>query len=84
MKLTISSAIIPVALIPIASVAKVLGVSAEEATSWCESRHLLATLHLGHWWVSVADLTDFVERSTWKLVALAPSFRPARPRRRPE
>jgi len=84
MNLTISSASIPMALIPLHAVAKVLGVTADEAAGWCESRQMLATLHLGHWWVSVADLTEFVERSTWKLVAPAPSFRPARSRRRPE
>jgi hypothetical protein len=79
MILTISSASVPIALIPLASVADTLGVSVEQAALWCERGQLPATGHLGHWWVSVADLTRFVERSTWQLVA-PPS--PPAPRRR--
>jgi hypothetical protein len=75
MKLTIASASVPAALIPLAAVADVVGVDIGQAAAWCESGQLTATSHLGHWWVSVGDLSAFVERSTWKLVGPPPDKR---------
>ena len=67
--LTIATPALPVALIPLASVSSVLGVSVEQLALWCETGQLVASKHEGRWWVSVADMTTFVERSTWELVA---------------
>ena len=81
MILTIAPASIPEALIPIASVVDVLGVDAEQVNAWCSSGKLRAVGYLGCWWVSVGDLTDFVERSSWSFVAPPPDKpRPGRGR----
>ena len=109
MQLTISSASVPVALIPLAVVASTLNVSASQAVDWCRSGQLMTQtsprvsavtlaerltlsiaasspknvpLRTSAWWVSVAALTTFVERSKWQLVEAAPARIPSRGRRR--
>jgi hypothetical protein len=69
MILTIANASVPQALIPVASVVEVLGVDSFQVHAWCSTGKLRAVKHLGHWWVAVDDLTDFVERSSWQFVA---------------
>lgn len=84
MILTIAPGVMPLALIPISSVAFFLGVSVEQAAAWCDSGQLHGTRHEGHWWVSSFDLTQFVQDAKWQLVEPPSPPRPvlARGRRR--
>lgn len=69
MILTIANSSVPKAMIPVASVVDVLGVDSEQVIGWCSIGKLRAVKHLGHWWVTIGDLTDFVERSSWTFAA---------------
>lgn len=77
MKLTIPKSSLPVAHLPLESIAPILGVSLDEAALWCKSGQLPAIWHKHRWWVQGVDLSRFVERCTWKLVA-PPSSAPRR------
>lgn len=66
-KLSLCLNTVPQAYIPLTEAVRVLGVSIEQASAWCQAGNLPALELGGIWWITAADLTSFVARSTWRL-----------------
>jgi hypothetical protein len=61
---------VPTAYIPVEHVVQVLGVSVDQAETWCKTGVMPALQIGGLWWITAADLHSFVARSRWRLVSV--------------
>jgi len=60
---------VPMGLVPVATVAEFLGVEPEQVIAWCKAGTMRAQKHTGEYWVRVDSLGRFVEASRWVLAA---------------
>lgn len=64
-----NSRMVPMGLLPVPDVARALRVYEVQVVEWCRNGVLRAEKHRGTWWVRVDVLTDFIEHSSWVMVA---------------